>query len=162
MLPRQPHRQNWEIRMNKIKCVLHPTDFSQSAAGAFAVARSFAHDHGARIILLHVTEAPVVGPAGVVPFPPPAPPIDRDALKAQLRAIATADPDVHFEARLAEGQAASAILDVAKESACDVIVMGTHGRTGLSRLLMGSTAEQVVRHATCPVLTVKTPPPSTP
>jgi nucleotide-binding universal stress UspA family protein len=92
--------------------------------------------------------------------PPPAPPIDRDALKAQLRAIAAVDPDVRIEGRFAEGQVARAILDVAKESACDVIVMGTHGRTGLGRLLMGSVAEQVVRHAACPVLTVKTPVPS--
>jgi nucleotide-binding universal stress UspA family protein len=128
--------------MNKIKCIVHPTDFSQPAANAFAVARSFARDHGARLILLHVVAAPMVGPAGVAPFPPPVSPIDRDALKAQLRAIAAADPDVRIEARLAEGQAASAILDVAKESACDVIVMGTHGRTGC-RLLMGNVADRL-------------------
>jgi len=51
------------------------------------------------------------------------------------------------------------ILGVAEETKCDLIVMGTHGRTGLGRLLMGSVAEQVVRKATCPVLTVKTPQP---
>jgi nucleotide-binding universal stress UspA family protein len=148
--------------MLAIKNILHPTDFSQPAGNALLLARALAKDHGARIILLHVVEMPVVGPAGMVPFPPPSPLIDRQALNAQLHAIAAANSDVRIEARLAEGQAASAILDAAKESACDVIVMGTHGRTGLSRLLMGSVAEQVVRHATCPVLTVKTPAPSTP
>jgi nucleotide-binding universal stress UspA family protein len=62
-----------------------------------------------------------------------------------------------LEHRLVEGDAATVILQVATEIKCDLIVMGTHGRTGLSRLLMGSVAEQVVRNASCPVLTVKTP-----
>jgi len=143
--------------MLAIKNILHPTDFSQPAASAFLLARSLAKDHGARIILLHVVETPIVGPAGMVPFPPPAPPIDREGLRTQLEAIASAYPELRIECRLAENQPASAILDVARESGCDVIVMGSHGRTGLSRLLMGSVAEQVVRRATCPVLTVKTP-----
>jgi nucleotide-binding universal stress UspA family protein len=56
---------------------------------------------------------------------------------------------------LVEGNAAAAILRAAKELHCDLIVMGTHGRTGLSRLLMGSVAEEVVRKAPCLVLTVK-------
>ncbi len=61
------------------------------------------------------------------------------------------------ERRLLQGDAAREILGVAKDMKCDLIVLGTHGRTGLGRLLMGSVAEQVVRHASCPVLTVKMP-----
>jgi nucleotide-binding universal stress UspA family protein len=62
-----------------------------------------------------------------------------------------------------EGNAAPEILRVAEESHCDVIVLGTHGRTGLARLLLGSVAEQVVRRASCPVLMVKGPfPPEQP
>ena len=56
-----------------------------------------------------------------------------------------------------EGEAVATILNVARNEACDAIVMGTHGWTGLSRLLMGSVAEQVVRRATCPVVTLKSP-----
>jgi nucleotide-binding universal stress UspA family protein len=143
--------------MLAIKNILHPTDFSEPAASACLFARALAKDHGARIILLHVVELPVVGSAGMLPLPPPTPPIDREALKAQLRSIATANPELQIDCRLAENDPASAILDVARETGCDLIVMGTHRRTGLSRLLMGSVAEKVVRRATCPVLTVKTP-----
>jgi nucleotide-binding universal stress UspA family protein len=143
--------------MLAIKSILHPTDFSASAASAFLFARTLAKGHGARIILLHVVEVPVVGPAGMVPFPPPAPPINREARNAQLQAIAAANPEIQVECSLAENEPASAILDVARQAGCDLIVMGTHGRTGLSRLLMGSVAEKVVRHAQCPVLTLKTP-----
>jgi nucleotide-binding universal stress UspA family protein len=75
--------------------------------------------------------------------------------------VQPSDPAVKIEHRLAEGDPAREILRVARETGCDLIVMGTHGWTGLGRLLMGSVAEQVVRKATCPVLTVKTPIPDT-
>jgi nucleotide-binding universal stress UspA family protein len=65
------------------------------------------------------------------------------------------------ERRLEEGLAVTEVLRVAQEVNADLIVMGTHGRTGLARLLMGSVAEQVLRKALCPVLTVKTPFPAT-
>jgi nucleotide-binding universal stress UspA family protein len=58
---------------------------------------------------------------------------------------------------LTDGEPYAEILRVAEDDGCDLIVMGTHGRTGLRRLLMGSVAEQVLRQASCPVLTVKTP-----
>jgi nucleotide-binding universal stress UspA family protein len=74
-----------------------------------------------------------------------------------LGKIQSPDPKVHVEHRLAEGEPDETILRVARESNCDLIVMGTHGRTGLRRALMGSVAEQVVRLATCPVLTVNSP-----
>jgi nucleotide-binding universal stress UspA family protein len=61
------------------------------------------------------------------------------------------------ERRLVIGDPALEILDEAQESKVDLIVMGTHGRSGLGRLLMGSVAESVVRKAACPVLTVKAP-----
>jgi nucleotide-binding universal stress UspA family protein len=62
---------------------------------------------------------------------------------------------------LQEGDPATEILRIAQECKCDLIVMGTHGRTGVARLLMGSVAEHVVRKAECPVLVVKTPLPKT-
>src|SRR5262249_13091790 len=73
-----------------------------------------------------------------------------------LHQLLPRDPTVRVERRLAQGDAATEILQVAKEVRPDVIVMGTQGRTGLARVLMGSVAEQVVRKAACPVITVKT------
>ena len=71
------------------------------------------------------------------------------------------DAQIVVEHRLEEGNPVAEILRVARETHCDLIVMGTHGRTGLAHLLMGSVAEQVVRKAGCHVLVVKTPfPPS--
>jgi nucleotide-binding universal stress UspA family protein len=61
------------------------------------------------------------------------------------------------ETRLLEGEPARTIVDLAREAGADLIVLGSHGRTGLDRLLMGSVAEHVVRKAGCPVLTVKSP-----
>ena len=62
-----------------------------------------------------------------------------------------------MEYRVQDGDPVVEILEVTREAPCDLIVMGTHGRTGLGRLLMGSVAEQVLRRASCPVLTVRTP-----
>lgn len=66
-------------------------------------------------------------------------------------------PEVLVEHRLREGDAAAEILQVADEVGADLIVLGTHGRTGLGRVLMGSVAEAVLRRARCPVLTLKSP-----
>jgi nucleotide-binding universal stress UspA family protein len=67
------------------------------------------------------------------------------------------DPETTVTSRLEEGIPAEEIVRVAREVEADLIVMGTHGRSGLGRLLLGSVAEQVMRHATCPVLTLKAP-----
>jgi hypothetical protein len=67
------------------------------------------------------------------------------------------DNKVRVEHRLEEGEPSKEILRVAAEVGCDLIVMGTHGRTGLERLVLGSVAERVLAKARCPVLTLKTP-----
>ena len=72
-----------------------------------------------------------------------------------LEAVVPTDPTVPYEHRLITGDPATAIARLAEEEQADLIVMGTHGRTGLTRLLMGSVAEAVVRRAPCPVLTYK-------
>jgi len=69
----------------------------------------------------------------------------------------SAPTEVRVERQVGEGDSAVEILRAAQDLKADLIVMGTHGRTGLGRLLMGSVAEQVVRKAPCPVLTVRTP-----
>jgi nucleotide-binding universal stress UspA family protein len=84
----------------------------------------------------------------------------KEPLRAKLNELARRESKVQVEDQLVEGDAAIEILRLAEDTKCDLIVMGTHGRTGLGRLLMGSVAEQVVRKARCPVLTVKTPLPN--
>ena len=140
--------------MLAIKTILHPTDFSERSDFAFRLAFSLARDYGARLIVLHVAEPTVpVTPAGALLQPG----INLDILREKLHQLRPPDPKIQVEHRLIVGNAATEILQVAEVSKCDLIVLGTHGRTGVARLLMGSVAEQVVRRASCPVLTVKTP-----
>ena len=143
--------------MLTIRRILHPTDFSPSSDAALRLAAVLAKDHDAQVVLLHVIEPPPVGSSGAVPAPPPGLPPSRAEVEQRLSALAATLPELRTECRVAEGPAADAILEAAQETGCDVIVMGTHGRTGLARLLVGSVAEKVVRHAPCPVLTVKSP-----
>lgn len=140
--------------MLQLAAILHPTDFSPSSEHAFHLACSLARDHGARLIVLHVAIPPVVGYGGTMTPPPEG---DWEALEEQLRHVQTPDATISVEHLLREGDPVAEILRVAEESKCDLIVMGTHGRRGAARLLMGSVAEHVVRKAACPVLVVKTP-----
>ena len=143
--------------MSNIRTILHPTDFSASANEALAVAGSLARHHGAKLVLLHVVQRPVSNVAGMPVPPPPPQVIDWESLKSQLSDLIARTKGIQAESRLVEADPATAIVQTATELRADLIVIGTHGRTGLSRLLMGSVAEQVIRNATCPVLTAKTP-----
>ncbi len=140
--------------MLPIRTVLHPTDFSERSAAAFRLACALARDYDAWLIALHVIPSEVVYGEGVVL---PTPQGYRLEMLAKLEALRAEGPGVRVEPRLAEGGPAEEIIRLVKEVPCDLVVMGTHGRTGLGRLLMGSVAEQVVRKAPCPVLTVKQP-----
>ena len=141
--------------MYSIKTILSPTDFSEYSTSAFRLACSLARDYGGRVVVLHVAEPPLaVAGDGVLMLPPA---FDLEPLRERLRQVRADESKVQIEHRLAEGDAAKEILREAAEGKCDLIVMATHGRTGLGRLLMGSVAEQVLRKASCPVLTVKTP-----
>jgi len=140
--------------MLPIHTILHPTDFSDRAECAFRVACALARDYEARLVLVHVIPPPVVvyGEAVVMPQPSGE---ERHEYQQRLDRIAV--PDVHMERHVIEGDPVSEILAAATDCHADLIVLGTHGRTGLGRLLMGSVAEQVLRRAHCPVLTVRTP-----
>jgi universal stress protein A len=146
--------------MLHIGTILHPTDFSADSEHAFHLACSLARDHGGRIIVVHVTEPPetVMGEFGLVPTDPEE---DVEDSQERLQQIQSPDPAVTIERELCEGDPSSQILAAARESRCDLIVMGTHGHSALREALMGSVAEEVVRHAACAVLTVKTPVPVT-
>lgn len=148
--------------MLPVQTILHPTDFSERSAYAFQLACSLARDYRARLVLLHVKPFPIASIAyGELAPLPPEPPDLRKTLLEQLRQLRPPD-NVSVEHHLIEGDPAREILRLAQETKCDLIVMSTHGRTGLGRLLMGSVAEEVLRKASCPVLTVKTPLPEAP
>jgi nucleotide-binding universal stress UspA family protein len=139
--------------MLQLHAILHPTDFSTRSEYSFRLACSLAQDHGARLLILHVMPAAIVyGEVGLVVGPESY----RDTVLEQLHRL-HAPPGVEVEYRLEEGDPASEIVRTAEEAGCDLIVLGTHGRRGLTRLVMGSVAEQVVRKAPCPVLTAKVP-----
>jgi nucleotide-binding universal stress UspA family protein len=140
--------------MLAIRKILHATDFSEHSENAFRLACALARDYAAPLVLLHVHSPFVAYGDGLVAALPPD---FTDELREKLRATDPHDPRVVVERRLIEGDPAREIVRLAREAGCDLIVMGTHGRTGLGRLLMGSVAEAVVRKAPCPVLTVKTP-----
>ncbi len=140
--------------MLPIHRILHPTDFSDRSDSAFQVACALARDHNAPLIVLHVQPSSQIFSSEGFHTTTTG---DIDSPQRRLRSVQPFDPAVKIEHQLVEGDPATEILRVAKESGCDLIVMGTHGWTGLSRLLMGSVAGEVVRKAACPVLTVKTP-----
>jgi nucleotide-binding universal stress UspA family protein len=139
-----------------IRTILHPTDFSDSSDYAFRLACALARDYDARLVVVHVGRKPVLNPVeGLVP---PEPERYRAKLTEQLRQRRAEGLKVRTAHQLVfGGNPAAEIVQQARQTKSDLIVMGTHGRTGLGRLLMGSVAEQVVRKAPCPVLTVKIP-----
>lgn len=141
--------------MMQVKTILHPTDFSAHSAAAFQMACALARDYGAELILLHVKSPEVLYVESYLPAVEPLE--SRRALEDQLAQLRPADPTIRVSRRFEEGDAAGEIIRVAEETKCDLIVLATHGRRGIGRLLMGSVAEAVLRRAPCPVLTVKNP-----
>jgi nucleotide-binding universal stress UspA family protein len=144
-----------------LQTILHPTDFSERSKYALNLACALAREHDARLILLHVWSPPPV-PVAAGPAPVRAEDLSPEPFEQQLHDLELPEPVARAERRLEQGNAALEIVRVAQETQCDIIVIGTHGRTGLGRFLMGSVAEQVLRTAPCPVLAVKTPFPSEP
>jgi nucleotide-binding universal stress UspA family protein len=136
--------------MLPLHTILYPTDFSAPSEQAFSVACALAREQDARLIVVHVAAEPPAVYSGVLMAPPPA--SDLDEVQARLEAIQA--PGVQVEYRLEFGHPAATICRLAAQLGCDLIVMGTHGRSGLHHVLLGSVAEQVVRRACCPVLTI--------
>jgi nucleotide-binding universal stress UspA family protein len=141
--------------MFPIRKILHPTDFSDPARAAFEMACALARDYGAELIVVHVNRPPAVyAPDGIAM---PGPIEDPYELRAKLARVRPTDAKVKVTHHMLEGEPADQILKAARAEAVDLIVLGTHGTTGLARLLMGSVAETVLRKAPCPVLTVRAP-----
>ncbi len=122
-----------------IRQILFPTDFSESSVVAGRAAADLARQLGARLHVLHVVP-PVTDPT-------PAP-------KALRAVVDSLGPGLSIVSEVASGLAARQIVAYAHRTGIDLIVVGTHGRTGVSHVLLGSVAEAVVRRARCLVLTV--------
>jgi universal stress protein A len=135
-----------------VKRILFPFDFSDVGREALPLAISLARDSGAVLSVVYVHERPVelLSEEGI---PVTGQEMDPTALTNQLREAIPADPGATCEYHVLSGSPASEIVRFAKQTNADLIVMSTHGRRGLSHLLMGSVAEAVVRNAPCPVLT---------
>ncbi len=148
--------------MIDLRRILVPTDFSKSSDNALTYAVAFAEKFAASLHLLHVVQdLALFIPEAIMAAPPLAPPVEQflAAARAALdRAIqGLSRPGLTIRPEVAEGVPAEEILRLARERDVDLIVMGTHGHTGLAHVLMGSIAEKVVRRAPCPVLTVRHP-----
>ena len=139
-----------------IRRILVPIDFSEASDKALRYARKFLEQFGAEITLLHVIQ-PMAYPSDFG-YPPPVVDTVDEALRVQvtsrLKNFANqSDPPMQTLIRV--GQPYHEITTVAQELNADLIIIPTHGRTGLKHVLLGSTAERVVRYAPCPVLTVR-------
>jgi nucleotide-binding universal stress UspA family protein len=145
-----------------VKRVVVATDFSEGAERALTVAVGYAKLLGATVDLVHVYPMPasgVMSPVpGVVPMPPPPPDV-LDEIERRLDALGdkVQAAGVDRLTTTLEGKAADEIAAYARRMVAELIVMGTHGRTGIRKVLLGSVAEQVLQKAHCPVLIV--PPP---
>jgi nucleotide-binding universal stress UspA family protein len=143
--------------MINIKNILYATDFSSHSNQAYFHAVALAEGHGATLTILHVCQSrPVVVAEGMIPAVGMETQ-DIEYWRRQLQQIRPVNDGIQVRHVILEGSAAEQIIRYAADQGIDLIVMGTHGRTGLERLLMGSVAEQVVRGAPCSVLVVKMP-----
>ena len=141
-----------------IQLILVPIDFSDQAAVVIDWATHLAEEHSSKILLLHVYHLPVEFQQLEGAYLPPDfwSNVKREAeqqLASHSQEIRT--HQVEVEALVREGYPATVIVEAAESHGADLIVIGTHGHTGLKHLLLGSIAERVVQKAPCPVLTVK-------
>jgi universal stress protein A len=142
-----------------VRRILVPTDFSEGARRALTLAIQFAKLLRAAIDLLHVQAMPAYIPVptipGATPMPPPTPEAAQgiqDSLG--MLAAAVREAGIECQTKRVEGNPGDEIVDYAAKIGADLIVMGSHGRTGVRRILLGSVAEKVLHRATCPVLLV--------
>jgi nucleotide-binding universal stress UspA family protein len=143
------------------KTILFPTDFSEGSAAAAAYVEDLAGKYGSKVCLAHVIYDIAKASSWYVPS------IDMEKFYEELREGAEEEMDKFASENLSglkdiekvvtTGVPADGILELVEEKGADVVVMGTHGRSGIDRVLFGSTASKVVRHAPCPVLTVRLP-----
>jgi len=149
--------------MIKLNTILHPTDFSESSQYALELACALAREQAARLVVLHVLPrpAPVGRDSNVPAFKDMHTAEDltayRQEMAGMLARLREKASYAKIETLLKEGQAPEEIARTAADIPCDLIVMGTHGRSRMYQLTMGSVAAAVTRATKCPVVTVKVP-----
>jgi len=145
----------------RFKQILVPTDFSDPSRYAMRFALSLAGQYNSEIHLLHVIQdvLPVIAQAEAPMAPTIYAPDMEQAIQGHLEDEVPTDlaSDLHFELAIRRGTPFLEIVRYARHGEADLIVMATHGRTGLAHMLIGSVAEKVVRKAPCPVLTIRHP-----
>jgi nucleotide-binding universal stress UspA family protein len=136
--------------MPQFKRILCPVDFDQSSLLAVRIVSELAQEHKGTLYLLHVVAMPP-GPEVALPFGKM-----EAAARTRLEKLARqkVDGKASYEVDVAMGDPGIEVLQVAKRLRTNLIVMATHGRKGVRRLILGSVAERVLREAPCPVLTV--------
>lgn len=146
--------------MFKLKKILYPTDFSEASLEALNYAVSFARNCQAKLILMHVVNEKIFS-EGLSLARVAAPESLEQEMTAeagrQLKMLIPAEErqGLDWEMVILYGMPFLEIIRYAEENAVDMIVIGTHGRSGMEHIIFGSTAEKVVRKAHCPVLSVK-------
>jgi nucleotide-binding universal stress UspA family protein len=146
--------------MADIKRILSPVDFSDTSEHAVRYAVDLASRLGASLELVHVYQLPTYAlPDGAILARPDFVANLTDELQKQMDELIRrySGHGVEIRGRIVEGMPYAEVNRVAEEEKADLVVMGTHGRTGLTHLLLGSVAERVVRTSTVPVLTVRRP-----
>ena len=133
--------------------ILSPIDLSEYSPDVIATASALAKANEGAILFVYVAipELPASSGAAIAPVEEVV-----QQEREKFEQVRPTDPAVRYEHIFRRGDPADEILAVAQEKNCDLIVIGTHGRTGLKRVLMGSVAEKIVRNAECPVLTIRT------
>jgi nucleotide-binding universal stress UspA family protein len=134
--------------------ILVPCDFSTEGKSALEYATKLARETGAKLLIAHVQELPLIYGDGIYPyyaFPEP----DTSEAYQLLDDVKPDDPAVTYEHRLLTGDPAARLAEAAEAEHVDLIVMSSHGRSGLRRVLLGSVAESALRRASRPVLIVK-------
>ena len=141
-----------------VRRILVPLDFSRQAAPVLEWALHLAAVHGSSIVLLHVYHLPVEFQqleGAYLPADFWANVKQEAEQQLGLHAERVRADGIEVEAQVREGYPATVIVEEAESRGADLVVLGTHGHTGIKHLLLGSIAERVVQHAPCPVLTVK-------
>ena len=144
----------------ELKTLLVPVDFSEPSEAALSYAVGLAQQLGARLVVMHAYELPVYGfPDGALIASTEVATRVMSGAQAGLEAMALRHKDkVRIDTVLRQGVPWEEVRAVAEEITADIIIIGTHGRQGLARALIGSVAEKIIRTSTRPVLTVHAPP----
>jgi nucleotide-binding universal stress UspA family protein len=146
--------------MIKLRKILYPTDFSESSLEALKYAVSFARDYKARLVLMHVVNEQIFSEGLSLPRLEAPEALGQEMAAEAGRQMRMLIPTgelagLDVEHVILRGMPFLEIIRYAKANAVDLIVIGTHGRSGMEHIIFGSTAEKVVRKAPCPVLSVR-------